>query len=313
MSPTSDVTKPAARSGWVSSWTRLGATQAGPERAGLAAEASGSRETDESCRPASATSHPAYRDIENPRFAGAFRSRPVSRILSCAAIYLAGASSGGALRPCGLPGPRRAGSTVLLGLAPGGVCLAAASPRRRCALTAPFHLCLCAAHVRPRHRPCVSVALSRGFRRVGATHRPCPVVSGLSSRASPPAAARPALPIVGRGGRAPRASPRARPRGGGALGELGPAARAGAGLALAPHEPLAQRAAGLALGAERMPEAQHGVLEALARGRGEAGPEGGIARRRRRGIRCRDGGHQRLRKTPITRPSSFASRVRIGW
>ena len=33
--------------------------------------------------------------------------------------------------------------TVLLGLAPGGVCLAAASPRRRCALTAPFHPCLC--------------------------------------------------------------------------------------------------------------------------------------------------------------------------
>src|SRR5581483_8094014 len=250
MSPTSDVTKPAARSGWVSSWTRLGATQAGPERAGLAAEASGSRETHESCPPASRTRHPAYRDIENPRFAGAFRSRPVSRILSCAAIYLAGASSGGALRPCGLPGPRRAGSTVLLGLAPGGVCLAAASPRRRCALTAPFHLCLCAAHVRPRHRPCVSVALSRGFRRVGATHRPCPVVSGLSSRASPPAAARPALPIVGRGGCAcPRASASGAASAGAArLGELGPAARAGAGLARAPHEPLAQRAAGLALG-----------------------------------------------------------------
>src|ERR687886_510877 len=32
--------------------------------------------------------------------------------------------------------------TVLIGLAPGGVCLAAASPRRRCALTAPFHPCL---------------------------------------------------------------------------------------------------------------------------------------------------------------------------
>ena len=92
-------------------------------------------------------------------------------------------SAGGPLsRPCGLPGPRRAGSSVLLGLAPGGVCLAAASPRRRCALTAPFHLCLYAAHVWPRHRPCVSVALSRGFPRVGVTHRPCPVVSGLSSR-----------------------------------------------------------------------------------------------------------------------------------
>ncbi len=85
-------------------------------------------------------------------------------------------------RPCGPPGPRRAGSTVLFGLAPGGVCLAAASPRRRCALTAPFHLCLYAAHVWPRHRPCVSVALSRGFPRVGVTHRPRPVESGLSSR-----------------------------------------------------------------------------------------------------------------------------------
>lgn len=75
---------------------------------------------------------------------------------------------------------------VLLGLASGGVCLAAASPRRRCALTAPFHLCLCA---RGRHRPCVSVALSRGFPRVGVTHRPCPVVSGLSSRDTSPAIA----------------------------------------------------------------------------------------------------------------------------
>src|SRR3712207_7310595 len=35
---------------------------------------------------------------------------------------------------------------VRLGLASGGVCLAAASPRRRCALTAPFHPC------RPRPR-----------------------------------------------------------------------------------------------------------------------------------------------------------------
>ena len=83
---------------------------------------------------------------------------------------------------CGLPGPRRAGSSVLLGLAPGGVCLAAASPRRRCALTAPFHLRLYAAHVWPRHRLCISVALSRGFPRVGVTHRPRSVVSGLSSR-----------------------------------------------------------------------------------------------------------------------------------
>src|SRR4051794_29225125 len=113
-------------------------------------------------------------------------SGPVSRILSRAAIYL-----------CGLPGPRRAGSTVLLGLAPGGVCLAAASPRRRCALTAPFHRCLFATHVWPRHRLCISVALSRGFPRVGVTHRHalwCPdFPRGVFS---PPAVARPALSMV---------------------------------------------------------------------------------------------------------------------
>src|SRR5918997_5990230 len=58
---------------------------------------------------------------------------------------------------------------VLLGLAPGGVCLAAASPRRRCALTAPFQPCRPAGGGRRR---CISVALSRGFPRVGVTdHR----------------------------------------------------------------------------------------------------------------------------------------------
>src|SRR3954447_18658850 len=56
--------------------------------------------------------------------------------------------------------------TVLLGLASGGVCPAAVSPRRRCALTAPFHPCLCETHVQPRHRRCVSVALSCRFPRV---------------------------------------------------------------------------------------------------------------------------------------------------
>jgi hypothetical protein len=34
-----------------------------------------------------------------------------------------------------------------------GLPCAPTSPRRRCALTAPFHLCLCATHVWPRHRP----------------------------------------------------------------------------------------------------------------------------------------------------------------
>jgi len=101
---------------------------------------------------------------------GPLFSGSLSRILSGATIHLSGTSPEGprSPRPCGLPGPRRAGSSVLLGLAPGGVCPAAASPRRRCALTAPFHLCLCA---RGRHRPYVSVALSRGFPRVGVTHR----------------------------------------------------------------------------------------------------------------------------------------------
>ena len=61
-----------------------------------------------------------------------------------------GLSPGGPFRPCGRPGTRRAASTSLLGLAPGGVCLAGASPRRRCALTAPFHPCRRRGHVRPR-------------------------------------------------------------------------------------------------------------------------------------------------------------------
>src|SRR5215207_7102087 len=68
--------------------------------------------------------------------------------------------------------------TVLLGLASGGVCLAASSPRRRCALTAPFQPCLSAtAQVRHGRGRCVSVALSRGFPRVGVTDHPalrCP-------------------------------------------------------------------------------------------------------------------------------------------
>src|SRR5215210_9439513 len=77
---------------------------------------------------------------------------------------------------------------VLLGLAPGGVCPAAASPRRRCALTAPFHPCLCATQLRPRHRRCVSVALSRGFRRVGPpTTLPCGVRTYLEGPVVSPA------------------------------------------------------------------------------------------------------------------------------
>src|SRR3954464_7640256 len=77
--------------------------------------------------------------------------------------------------------------TVLLGLASGGVCLAAVSPRRRCALTAPFHPCLCETHVKPRHRRCVSVALSRGFPRVDLpTTPPCDVRTFLDGISLPP-------------------------------------------------------------------------------------------------------------------------------
>src|SRR3954468_23276260 len=77
--------------------------------------------------------------------------------------------------------------TVLLGLASGGVCPAAVSPRRRCALTAPFHPCLCETHVQPRHRRCVSVALSRGFPRVGVpTTLPCDVRTFLDGLSLPP-------------------------------------------------------------------------------------------------------------------------------
>jgi hypothetical protein len=103
-----------------------------------------------------------------PLARGPFLSGPVSRILSL--------SSHPSVRPTWTS----AGSlqTVLLGLASGGVCLAAVSPRRRCALTAPFHPCLC--HDRKlhgrSHRRCVSVALSRGFPRVGSpTALPCDV------------------------------------------------------------------------------------------------------------------------------------------
>src|SRR3954453_15608247 len=77
--------------------------------------------------------------------------------------------------------------TVLLGLASGGVCLAAVSPRRRRALTAPFPPCLCETHVKPRHRRCVSVALSRGFPRVGVpTTSPCDVRTFLDGLSVPP-------------------------------------------------------------------------------------------------------------------------------
>ena len=75
--------------------------------------------------------------------------------------------------------------TVPLGLASGGVCRAAASPRRRCALTAPFQPCLPpTAQVRRERGRCVFCGT---FPRVSPGRRyrpPCPSMSGLSSKAN---------------------------------------------------------------------------------------------------------------------------------
>ena len=81
--------------------------------------------------------------------------------------------------------------TVLLGLASGGVCLAAASPRRRCALTAPFQPCRPATAAASRGAS--AVCFCGTFPRVSPGRRyrpPCPVMSGLSSKAIASAAAR---------------------------------------------------------------------------------------------------------------------------
>src|ERR1700754_4977335 len=75
--------------------------------------------------------------------------------------------------------------TVLLGLASGGVYLAAASPRRRCALTAPFQPCrpVTVGHGRWRCVFCGTVPRVSPGRRY---RPPCPVMSGLSSKVRPP-------------------------------------------------------------------------------------------------------------------------------
>jgi hypothetical protein len=83
------------------------------------------------------------RPVSCPHFAatasgaGLFRRRSISRILSSSS------------HPSERPTWTSAGSlrTVLFGLASGGVCPAVASPRRWCALTAPFHPCRPAVHV----------------------------------------------------------------------------------------------------------------------------------------------------------------------
>ena len=128
--------------------------------------------------------------VERTPCRGSLLSLPVSRILSGAAIHLPRCARRTAQRPCGLPGARRAASSPLLGLAPGGVCLAGASPRRRCALTAPFHPCRRrrrGGRARPPNRPPLGRCPFCGtFPRVSPGRRyrpPCPSVSGLSSRA----------------------------------------------------------------------------------------------------------------------------------
>src|SRR3954447_8489784 len=112
--------------------------------------------------------------------------------------------------PCGRPGTRRAASTSLLGLAPGGVCLAAASPRRRCALTAPFHPCRRRGNVRPRR---LAVYFCGTFPRVspGRISRPpspCGVRTFLEAPVFSPASAA-ALPATTESRSAGSSSPRA--------------------------------------------------------------------------------------------------------
>ena len=58
----------------------------------------------------------------------------------------------------------------------------APSPKRRCALTAPFHPCLCHAIVTIGGLLSVALALTQQSKVGGRYPPPCPVVSGLSSR-----------------------------------------------------------------------------------------------------------------------------------
>ncbi len=115
---------------------------------------------------------------KTPPLAGLSLSKSISRILSL--------SSHPSVRPTWTSAGYL--QTVLSGLASSGVCPAAASPRRWCALTAPFHPCRPAAHVGRRRRRFVSVALSRGFPRVdSSTTLPCDVrtfLEGFSASAA---------------------------------------------------------------------------------------------------------------------------------
>jgi hypothetical protein len=126
-------------------------------------------------------------DVEGPS-----RSWSLSRILSWTAIHLP------SLRPAGREALRptwdSAGSVDVpawpctgWGLPVHGV-----SPRRRCALTAPFHPCRRrGSRAAPPLGRCISVALSRGFPRVGVTDHPalrCPDFPRTAGFSPPPAA-----------------------------------------------------------------------------------------------------------------------------
>ena len=114
-------------------------------------------------------------------------SRPISRVLSWAAIPLGPASPQDSSDQPG----NDAGHVMvpLLGLAPGGVCRAGLLPDSRCALTAPFHPCLIPLRGHRRSAFCCTVRRLAPPRRYLA---PCPVEPGLSSARERDAAAWPA-------------------------------------------------------------------------------------------------------------------------
>ena len=109
-------------------------------------------------------------------------------VAACLKRTTQGCAENRARRPESEPPPRRAASQPLFDLAPGGVCQAAVSPRRRCALTAPFHPC------RPAAFAAVlggvfSAALSVGFPPPSVSRRPalwCPDFPQAFSSPRPP-------------------------------------------------------------------------------------------------------------------------------
>src|SRR4051794_5434209 len=186
---------------------------------------------------------------------------------------------------------------VLLGLAPDGVCPDASRHRDAGALLPHLFTFACTRLTCGRAiGRVVSVALSRGFRRVGITDRPCPVVSGLSSRYHP----------RDRMACAVKCRPDWR------SGELGAAALT---TTARRHLPGADRAGHGRAGGELSPDVEDRALERRPLGVEEplcgclrgAALDGGCG-----SLGCRHGAHRTLRNTPTTRPSTFASRVRIG-